>query len=148
MRHRIAGRKLNRSGGHRKALFRNLITELFRHERIQTTEAKARSIRGKAEPSTTAACSGTRSSGGRGRRALAVLRRAVRRASRQSSGNPTGESKRNAETWQMHEPGQTSLTVCRPAAMRTVHCFSHPAVLVRQLPVTPANPRCTFSPST
>ncbi|MBN1639643.1 MAG: 50S ribosomal protein L17 [Anaerolineae bacterium] len=49
MRHRIAGRKLNRSGGHRKALYRNLITELLRHERIQTTEAKARAIRGKAE---------------------------------------------------------------------------------------------------
>ncbi len=49
MRHRKAGRRLNRSGGHRKALYRNLITELGRHERIQTTEAKARAIRGKAE---------------------------------------------------------------------------------------------------
>lgn len=49
MRHRKAGRRLSRSGGHRKALYRNLITELFRHERIQTTEAKARAIRGKAE---------------------------------------------------------------------------------------------------
>jgi large subunit ribosomal protein L17 len=49
MRHRVAGRKLNRSGGHRKALFRNLITDLFRHERLQTTEAKARAIRGQAE---------------------------------------------------------------------------------------------------
>ncbi|HUT19029.1 MAG TPA: 50S ribosomal protein L17 [Anaerolineae bacterium] len=49
MRHRKAGRRLSRSGGHRKALYRNLITELFRHERIRTTEAKARAIRGKAE---------------------------------------------------------------------------------------------------
>ena len=49
MRHRKAGRRLNRSSGHRKALYRNLITDLFRHERIQTTEAKARAIRGQAE---------------------------------------------------------------------------------------------------
>jgi large subunit ribosomal protein L17 len=49
MRHRIAGRKLGRSSGHRKALYRNLITDLFRHERIQTTEVKARAIRSKAE---------------------------------------------------------------------------------------------------
>lgn len=49
MRHRKAGRKLGRSSGHRRALYRNLITELFRHERIRTTEAKAEAIRGKAE---------------------------------------------------------------------------------------------------
>ncbi len=49
MRHRKFGRRLNRSGGHRLALRRNLINELLRHERIQTTEAKARSIRGEAE---------------------------------------------------------------------------------------------------
>jgi len=49
MRHRKAGRRLSRSSGHRKALYRNLITDLFRHERIQTTEAKARAIRGHAE---------------------------------------------------------------------------------------------------
>jgi large subunit ribosomal protein L17 len=49
MRHRKAGRRLSRSSGHRKALYRNLITELFRHERIQTTEAKARAVRSKAE---------------------------------------------------------------------------------------------------
>jgi large subunit ribosomal protein L17 len=49
MRHRMAGRRLSRSGGHRKALYRNLITELLRHERIQTTEAKARAIRSQAE---------------------------------------------------------------------------------------------------
>jgi large subunit ribosomal protein L17 len=35
--------------GHRKALRRNLINALFRHERIRTTEAKARAIRGEAE---------------------------------------------------------------------------------------------------
>lgn len=49
MRHRVAGRRLNRSKGHRTALRRTLVTELFRHERIRTTEAKAKAIRGQAE---------------------------------------------------------------------------------------------------
>ncbi|HXF63247.1 MAG TPA: 50S ribosomal protein L17 [Caldilineaceae bacterium] len=49
MRHRVAGRHLGRDAGHRKALFRNLVRELYIHERIITTEAKARSIRGEAE---------------------------------------------------------------------------------------------------
>ena len=49
MRHRVAGKKLNRSSGQRKALRRNLVTALFHHERIETTEAKAKAIRGQAE---------------------------------------------------------------------------------------------------
>ncbi len=49
MRHRVAGKRLNRSKGHRTALRRNLITALFEHERIQTTEAKALAIRAQAE---------------------------------------------------------------------------------------------------
>jgi large subunit ribosomal protein L17 len=49
MRHRIAGRILGRDAGHRKALFRNLVRELYLHERITTTEAKARAIRADAE---------------------------------------------------------------------------------------------------
>lgn len=49
MRHRVAGRRLGRSSGHRRALRRNLMTELFRHERIKTTEAKAKAIRSGAE---------------------------------------------------------------------------------------------------
>jgi large subunit ribosomal protein L17 len=49
MRHRVAGRRLGRSGGHRKALYRNLITDLFRYERVRTTDAKARAIRSQAE---------------------------------------------------------------------------------------------------
>lgn len=49
MRHRKAGRHLKRSSGHRRALYRTLMTELFRHERIKTTEAKARSVRPLAE---------------------------------------------------------------------------------------------------
>ncbi len=49
MRHRVAGKKLGRSMGHRKALKRNLVTQLLLHERIKTTEAKAKFIRGEAE---------------------------------------------------------------------------------------------------
>ncbi|MEA3344784.1 MAG: 50S ribosomal protein L17 [Chloroflexota bacterium] len=41
--------KLSRSQGHRRALSRNLIKALFRHERIRTTKAKARSIQAEAE---------------------------------------------------------------------------------------------------
>ncbi|UCE63310.1 MAG: 50S ribosomal protein L17 [Nitrospirota bacterium] len=46
MRHRKKGRQLGRNTKHRKALFRNLLTALFEHERIETTEAKAKELRG------------------------------------------------------------------------------------------------------
>ena len=49
MRHRRTGRHLGRDSGHRRALYRNLMTELFRHERIETTQAKARAVRPLAE---------------------------------------------------------------------------------------------------
>lgn len=49
MRHRIAGRHFNRPGDQRKALYRSLVRSLLLHERIQTTEAKAKEIRGITE---------------------------------------------------------------------------------------------------
>ena len=49
MRHRKDGFKLGRLTQHRWALFRNLLVALFRHERITTTEAKAKAVRGLAE---------------------------------------------------------------------------------------------------
>ena len=49
MRHRLAGRRLNRNSAQRRALFKNLMTELFRHERIRTTKAKALAVRPQAE---------------------------------------------------------------------------------------------------
>jgi len=49
MRHRVAGRRLGRSKDHRRAMFRTLLTELFRHERIRTTEAKAKAIKPQAD---------------------------------------------------------------------------------------------------
>lgn len=49
MRHRIAGKRLNRNHGSRNALRRLLVKQLFEHERIRTTKAKAQAIRGQAE---------------------------------------------------------------------------------------------------
>lgn len=49
MRHHVAGKRLSRSSGQRRALRRNMVTALFHHERIETTEAKAKAIRGQAE---------------------------------------------------------------------------------------------------
>jgi len=49
MRHRVAGYKLGRNTAQRKSLFRNLATDLLRHEKITTTEAKAKAVRPTAE---------------------------------------------------------------------------------------------------
>ena len=49
MRHNVAGRRLGRSTGHRQLLYRNLVTDLLKHEKIVTTEAKAKEVRGMAE---------------------------------------------------------------------------------------------------
>jgi large subunit ribosomal protein L17 len=49
MRHRVAGRKLSRATDHRMALYRNLVTDLLRYEKIVTTEAKAKEARPLAE---------------------------------------------------------------------------------------------------
>lgn len=49
MRHGVAGYKLNRTKDQRNALRRTMINQLFEHERIRTTRAKASSIRGEAE---------------------------------------------------------------------------------------------------
>lgn len=49
MRHRKAGRKLNKKPAHRKAMFANMATSLLRHERIQTTTPKAKELRAVAD---------------------------------------------------------------------------------------------------
>ena len=49
MAHRIDGRKLGRSQGHRTALYRNLTVSILRYERVKTTEAKAKQIQGRVE---------------------------------------------------------------------------------------------------
>jgi large subunit ribosomal protein L17 len=50
MRHRKAGRQLNRNSSHRKAMFRNMTASLIEHELIQTTLPKAKELRRVAEP--------------------------------------------------------------------------------------------------
>jgi len=46
MRHRVAGRKLSRHTQHRRLMFRNMLVSLLQHERIRTTLAKAKELRG------------------------------------------------------------------------------------------------------
>ncbi len=45
MRHRTSGRKLNRTSSHRKAMFRNMVTSLLKHEQIRTTLPKAKELK-------------------------------------------------------------------------------------------------------
>lgn len=49
MRHKVKGYRLNRSGGHRTAMRKTMIRQLFEHERITTTLPKAKSIQPLAE---------------------------------------------------------------------------------------------------
>jgi large subunit ribosomal protein L17 len=49
MRHRVSGRGLGRSSGERRSLFRNQLVSLLLHERIRTTEAKARELQPMAD---------------------------------------------------------------------------------------------------
>ncbi len=49
MRHRKSGRKLGRNTSHRKAMMRNMVTSLFEHEQINTTDARAKELRKIAE---------------------------------------------------------------------------------------------------
>lgn len=58
MRHKIAGRKLGRTSSHRMAMFRNMVTSLFEHERIVTTSEKAKELRPIAEKMITLAKKG------------------------------------------------------------------------------------------
>ena len=49
MRHRIKGKQLSRTASHKKAMLANMATSLFQHERIVTTQAKAKELRPYAE---------------------------------------------------------------------------------------------------
>lgn len=49
MRHRNSGKRLGRSTSHRKAMLRNLVTSLLAHEKITTTDARAKAVRPLAE---------------------------------------------------------------------------------------------------
>ena len=49
MRHGVAGRRLSRPTGQRMLMYRTQVTDMIRHERIRTTEAKAKEVRGMVE---------------------------------------------------------------------------------------------------
>ena len=49
MRHRVKAGVLGRSSSHRLAMYRNLVTSLLDHERVETTDAKAKGVRSLAE---------------------------------------------------------------------------------------------------
>jgi len=70
VRHRVAGRKLDRPTGHRLALYRNLVAALLDHEKIITSEAKAKEIRSLADRVITLGKDGSLASR---RRALAFI---------------------------------------------------------------------------
>ena len=72
MRHRKAGRKLNRTSSHRRAMLRNMVTELLDNEQMITTVAKAKELRPFAEKMITL---GKRETLHARRQALAVIRR-------------------------------------------------------------------------
>jgi len=59
MKHRVAGRRLDRTTEHRTAMFRNMVTSLLRHERIVTTTPKAKELRRIADKIITLAKKGT-----------------------------------------------------------------------------------------
>ncbi len=59
MRHRISGRKFDRASDERRALLRGLVADLIRHERLRTTEAKAKEVRPIAEKMITLGKDGT-----------------------------------------------------------------------------------------
>lgn len=62
MRHHVGGRHLSRPTDHRLAMYRNLVTDLLRYEKVVTTEAKAKEVRGMAEKMITLAKDGSLSS--------------------------------------------------------------------------------------
>lgn len=71
MRHRKSGTKLNRNSSHRKAMFRNMVTSLFKYDRIRTTDAKAKELRKLADHLVTLAKRGDLHAR---RQALAIMR--------------------------------------------------------------------------
>ena len=72
MRHHVHARKIGRSPSHRIAMYRNLVTSLLEHERIETTDIKAKEVRRLAERMITL---GKRGDLHARRRALRVIRR-------------------------------------------------------------------------
>lgn len=83
MNHQIAGRKLGRSLGQRNALRRTMLSQVLQHERIRTTEAKAKFIRGDVEKLITLAKAGLKAKAEGGQAAHARYVHAQRQAAAQ-----------------------------------------------------------------
>lgn len=71
MRHRKSGRKFNKNSSHRSAMFRNMVTSLFKYDRIKTTDQKAKELRKLADHVVTLAKRGDLHAR---RQALAIVR--------------------------------------------------------------------------
>ena len=71
MRHAVKSRRFNRTSSHREAMFRNMVTSLIKHERIETTLPKAKELRSLADKMVTLAKRGDLHAR---RQALAVIR--------------------------------------------------------------------------
>jgi len=95
MRHRVSGKKLNRTASHRRALRRNMAASLFEHGAIRTTEAKAKELRRFAERLITIARKGTLHA----RRQVTQLLQDRRMVEREADGQPTTD-KRGAPVMQ------------------------------------------------
>ena len=78
MRHQKAGVKLGRSSSHRDAMFRNMVTSLLKHDRIRTTDVKAKELKRWADHIVTLAKRGDLHAR---RQAMAIVREKKRRAS-------------------------------------------------------------------
>jgi len=108
MRHRAKGRQLSRTASHKKALLRISATSLFRHDRIVTTEAKAKELRPYADGSshwraavicTRGAWWSAASRIGRNAQALQDLGRASRHARRLHAHHQAGPSLGRRREW-------------------------------------------------
>src|SRR5215469_13627301 len=106
MRHLNAGRKLNRTSAHRKALFKNMVLSLIRHERITTTDPKAKELRRVADRMVTLGKQGDLAAR---RRAFAPPRRTRRPSSRAKKPPPADALRRF----------KYRITLARPAGQGT-----------------------------
>ena len=124
MRHRKGTVRLNRSASHRKAMFRNMVTSLFREERVETTVAKAKECRRVAERVITYAKRGdlhARRQAARVVRDNAVLKKLFDEIGPRYSERPGGYTRilktgfRAGDNAPLFEPA-ANVTVCVPKA--------------------------------
>ena len=120
MAHRIDGRKLGRKTGPRKALYASLIVAVLRYERIKTTEARAKEVRGMVEHMITLAKEGSLAS--RRRIIVAAAERAARhRQAHERDRPPLRRSKLGLHPGRQARPAGRRCRPDRPARARLAH---------------------------